>query len=113
MKLKNLVSELESIETFENPKDYLEQYQTEPQVAGEMFHYISEKFQGDLRDYRIADLGCGTGILGISAALCGCENVTLYEIDQEAMDIAKQNVENLSLENNIQLVLVNVNHLIE
>jgi hypothetical protein len=36
MKLKNLISELESIESFSDPKEYLEQYQTPPSIAGEM-----------------------------------------------------------------------------
>jgi len=113
MKLKNLVSELESIETFSNPKDFLEQYQTSPQIAGEMFHYISQKYENQLKDLKIADLGCGTGILGIAASLCGCENVFLYDIDEEAIDIARQNVQNLELDNNVQLMLVDVNQLRE
>ena len=111
MKLKNLISDLESIETFENPKEHLEQYQTSPQVAGEMFHYINQNY--DLKDYKIADLGCGTGILGIAAALCGCENVFLFDIDEDALDIARQNVENLNLGNNIQLINADVNALRE
>ena len=109
MKLKNLISDLESIETFSNPKEHLEQYQTSPQISGEMFHYISQNY--DLKDYKIADLGCGTGILGIAAALCGCENVFLFDIDEDAIDIAKQNMQNLNLENNIQLMVVDIHTL--
>ena len=45
IKLKSLISELEQLETFSNPKDFLEQYQTSAQIAGEMFHYISNKFE--------------------------------------------------------------------
>ena len=62
----------------------------------------------ELKDYKIADLGCGTGILGIAAALCGCENVFLFDIDEDAIDIARQNVQNLNLENNIQLMIIDV-----
>ena len=91
MKLKNIISSLESLETFSSPKDYLEQYQTPPSIAGEMIHYISNNYS--LNNYSIADLGCGTGILGISAALCGCKNVFLFDIDEEALDIAKNNIE--------------------
>ena len=111
MKLKNLISDLETVQAFTNPKDYLEQYQTSPQVAGEMFHYIYQNYEKEIKDYKIADLGCGTGILGIASALCGCENVLLFDIDEEAIDLARQNVQNLELENNIQLVLVDVNQL--
>ena len=107
IKLKNLVSALEDIETFESPKEHLEQYQTSPQIAGEMFHYISGKFD-NLYEMRIADLGCGTGILGISAAICGCESVTLFDIDEDAIDIAKQNVANMELDDVVQFVLVDI-----
>ena len=109
MKLKNIISDLESLETFSSPKDYLEQYQTPPSVAGEMIHYISNNY--NLNNYSIADLGCGTGILGISAALCGCKNVFLFDIDEEALDIAKNNIEKLELEDNIQIIQMDVNQL--
>lgn len=69
IKLKHLQSYLEDIETFQAPKDNLEQYQTSSQIASEMFHYISSKH--DLSDKIVLDLGAGTGILGIAAALCG------------------------------------------
>ena len=74
-----------------------------------MIHYISNNYS--IKNYSIADLGCGTGILGISAALCGCKNVFLFDIDEEALDIAKNNVEKLELENNIQIIQVDVNQL--
>ena len=109
MKIKNIISSLESLETFSSPKDYLEQYQTPPSIAGEMIHYISNNYS--LNNYSIADLGCGTGILGISAALCGCKNVFLFDIDEEALDIAKNNIEQLELEDNIQIIQMDVNQL--
>ena len=109
MKLKNIISDLESIETFSSPKDYLEQYQTPASVAGEMIHYISNNYS--LKNYSIADLGCGTGILGIAAALCGCKNVFLFDIDEEALEIAKNNVESLELNDNVQIIQTDVNQL--
>ena len=110
-KLKNLISKLESIETFENPKEYLEQYQTSPEIAGEMFHYIYNKFGEEIENMKIGDLGCGTGILGIAAALIGCKDVVLFDIDEEIIDIAKQNVNNLELQNCIQIILCDVNQI--
>ena len=109
MKLKNIISELESLESFSDPKDYLEQYQTPPSVAGEMIHYISNNYT--LKNYSIADLGCGTGILGISAALCGCDNVFLFDIDEDALNIAKSNVQNLELEEKVHIIQADVNQL--
>ena len=110
-KLKNLISTLESLESFSNPKDYLEQYQTSPQISGEIFHYILNKFQDEISNMKIGDLGCGNGILGISAALIGCKDVVLFDIDEEIIDIAKQNVNNLELENYIQIILCDVNQI--
>ena len=109
MKLKNLISELESIESFSYPKDFLEQYQTPPSIAGEIIHYISNNYP--LENSTIADLGCGTGILGISAALSGCQNVFLFDIDEDALNIAKNNVENLELEDKIHIIQADVNQL--
>jgi len=70
LKLKHLIQYLEEIKTFESPKEEFEQYQTNATIAGEMMHYISnsiEKFENK----HVLDLGCGTGILGIAASLCG------------------------------------------
>ena len=111
MKLQKLISELQNVQPFANPKEDFEQYSTSAETAGNMFHSISQYH--NLEDYTIADLGCGTGILGIAAALCGCENVFLFDIDEEALDIAKQNIQDLNLENNIQLIQVDVNTLVD
>ncbi len=70
IKLKTLVEYLEEIETFSEPKEELEQYQTNAQIAGEMLHNISNNLP-NFDELTIVDLGCGTGILGIAAALCG------------------------------------------
>jgi putative methylase len=70
IKLRNLIEYLEEVETFSNPKEELEQYQTNANIAGEMLHYISNNIN-DFEDCRVIDLGCGTGILGIAACLCG------------------------------------------
>ena len=70
IKLKHLIEYLEEISPFENPKEEYEQYQTNATIAGEMLHYISNNTE-DFEFKNICDLGCGTGILGIAAALSG------------------------------------------
>jgi len=72
IKLKHLIQYLTDLETFENPKVHFEQYQTEPKVAAELLHNIMLE-NSDFQSMHILDLGCGPGILGIGAAICGAE----------------------------------------
>lgn len=72
IKLKKLIQYLESLSTFDIPKEEFEQYQTTPQVSAEMIHNIYLNTE-DFHLKTIIDLGCGNGTLGIAAALCGAE----------------------------------------
>ncbi len=45
----------------------------------------------DFLDKSVIDLGCGSGILGIAAALSGANKVKLIDIDEIAIDAAKSN----------------------
>ena len=71
---------------FEKPKPELEQYSTPPDIAFEIIKKVNSA--GNLSG-KIADLGCGTGRLSIAAAILGAE-VTGFEIDEEAINIAKE-----------------------
>lgn len=77
MKLKHLQCALEEIETFENPKIELEQYTTTPHIAACILH-TAQNVYGDITDKAIADLGCGSGVLCIGAALLGAKYCTGY-----------------------------------
>ena len=72
----------------------LEQYATPPDIALEIIKKVSA--EGNLSG-KIADLGCGTGRLSIAAALLGA-NITGFEIDEEALSIAKEYSEKNKLE---------------
>lgn len=39
----------------------------------------------------MADIGCGSGILGIGAYLLGCDNITAVDIEDNSIKIAKEN----------------------
>lgn len=41
---------------------------------------------------KVLDVGCGSGILSIAAALLGCNDVLGVEIDADAVEVAKENV---------------------
>lgn len=53
---------------------------------------IAYKNQGaDLAKAKIVDAGCGSGILAISAAKLGFSNLSAFDNDAEAVEIAKEN----------------------
>lgn len=45
-----------------------------------------------IKNWRVLDVGTGTGILGIAAAKLGAESVLCADIDSQAVDIAHKNV---------------------
>ena len=69
---------------FENPKPELEQYTTPVDITIDIIKKVNSS---GLLSGKVADLGCGTGRLAIGAAILGA-NVTGFEIDQSALDIA-------------------------
>jgi len=69
---------------FENPKPELEQYTTPVDITKDIIKKVNSN---GLLSGKVADLGCGTGRLAIGAAILGA-NVTGFEIDQSALDIA-------------------------
>ncbi len=85
---------------FYQPKPELEQYSTPVDIVAEMIKLANA--QGDLSG-KVVDLGCGTGRLAIGAALLGAE-VTGYEIDNDALELAK----NYSKEHDLGIRWVNL-----
>ena len=85
---------------FYQPKPELEQYSTPVDIVAEMIKLANA--QGDLSG-NVVDLGCGTGRLAIGAALLGAE-VTAYEIDNDALELAKS----YSKEHNLEIEWINL-----
>ena len=81
---------------FEKPKFGLEQYQTEPEIAAEIAWNMF--YRREIEGKVIADLGCGTGILGFSTVLLGAKKVYFVDIDEKALQIAKENMKMLKKE---------------
>lgn len=94
MNKTELLRHLSHVEGFEKPSVELEQYRTPPELAATVIW--TAYMQGDLEG-KVADLGAGTGMLGLGAALLDAE-VTLVEKDPEALGIAKENMEALGVE---------------
>lgn len=95
LKLRQLESALSSVEVFRNPKWNLEQYPTSPELASHLLHAVVDAKFDDLQGKRVADLGTGTGMLALGALLMGASSVLAVDVDEEALLIAKENLEEL------------------
>jgi putative methylase len=93
MKKKHLEIALERLEGFTNPSFQREQYATPASVAAEMLYLAG--LRGDLGT--VCDLGCGTGVLAVGAALLGAKAIGV-EIDAEALAVARRNAKKLGVD---------------
>ncbi len=81
---------LSKLKGFSEPKVSLEQYTTEPDVAADMIW--NALMQGDIENKKVADLGAGTGFLGIGALILGAAEVIFVESESSALETARQNL---------------------
>ena len=96
LKRKDLEMALQRVKPFEAPNPTDEQYPTPASIAADMIFLAYS--QGDIAGLRVADLGCGTGMLGIAAALLGAREVIGLDQDQAALDLAKENATRIGVE---------------
>lgn len=87
---------LSHLKSFSRPKVLQEQYSTDSEVAASVLWNAYQL--GDIKNKIVADLGCGTGILGIGAGLLGAKEVLMIDNDKEALQIAKDNIAKLKSE---------------
>jgi len=87
---------LSQMETFSEPKVRAEQYITDSETAA--FALWQAALLGDIRGKAIADLGCGTGLLGIGALLLGARHVSFIDFDENALEKAKKNISKVKSE---------------
>ncbi len=102
MKKKHLAIILSRLRGFLNPKPELEQYRTPGNVAAELLWLASSL--GDIGGKRVADLGAGTGVLSIGACLLGAERVYAVEVDETALEIARENASSLRIGGCIEFI---------
>ena len=89
MKLKHLEMTLQRIRGYHHPQAALEQYQTPAPLAARLLYHALMK--GDIEGKTVCDLGCGTGVLAIGAALLGADRVRGVDRDPNAMSGAQEN----------------------
>jgi putative methylase len=85
-----LAVELSKLKVFDKPDVRAEQYPTDSEAAADALW--NAYFAGDIQDKTIADLGCGTGILGIGALLLGAKKVFFIDSDHNVLETAKTNL---------------------
>ncbi|MBN1544118.1 50S ribosomal protein L11 methyltransferase [Candidatus Woesearchaeota archaeon] len=81
---------LSKLDVFPSPKPGLEQYPTDSEIAADVLWQAG--MQGDIEGKSIADLGCGTGILGIGALLLGAKKVFFVDTDTAALAVLGSNL---------------------
>ena len=87
---------LSHLEAFSEPKVRAEQYISDSETAA--FALWQAALLGDLNGKVIADLGCGTGLLGIGALLLGAKSVLFVDFDEKALEKAKKNLSKVKSE---------------
>lgn len=90
MTKKQLAIELSTLRVFEDPDRELEQYPTDSDVAADALW--TAMMLGWIENKTIADLGAGTGTLGIGCLLLRASNVTFIEKDPKAIVLLKRNI---------------------
>jgi len=95
VKKNHLARKLSEVEDFEDPKIKMEQYLTPAHLAADLIY--TAYMQGDIENQKVVDLGAGTGMLSIGAALVGGD-VTAVEKDKDSIPLLKSNAENLDVE---------------
>ena len=86
---RQLEIQLGKLKILQTPKLSLEQYPVSPAVAAELLHMAGFEHR-DLQG-EIIDLGTGTGRLAIGAAMMGSKRVVGVDIDERAIEIAREN----------------------
>ncbi|MWV64520.1 methyltransferase [Halorubrum sp. JWXQ-INN 858] len=86
---RSLATKLGVVAGFENPRAALEQYPTPPDLAAHVVHLAD--LQGDVDGRTVVDLGSGTGMFTLAAALRGPARVVGVEIDRDALTTAREN----------------------
>ncbi|KAK6739773.1 hypothetical protein RB195_008331 [Necator americanus] len=103
MKPKRLEWMLSELRGFENPDIKLEQYETSPELAIAIVDSIDRLVGLDGRF--VADLGCGCGMLMSTVALAHEPAAVVgFDLDNCALSICKENLEDLEIDDRCDLV---------
>lgn len=89
MNKRQLAQQLAVVAGFDDPRAALEQYPTPPELAATLVH--TADLQGDIEDRLVVDLGTGTGMLALGAALRSPSEVVGVDVDPDPLATARRN----------------------
>ncbi len=95
IKKKDLEIKLENVDPHPDPDPGLEQYKTPSDLAADIL--FTAFINGHIKDKSVVDLGCGTGILSLGAALLGAKQVKGFDIDEGSIEVARDLAEKWGL----------------
>ena len=96
LRRKHLALLLSQVEPNPKPKLKWESYMLDAESAASMTYIASQL--NDIYGRRVIDLGCGSGILAIAAALLGAGWVVGVDIDRDAIETAVKNASRLNVD---------------
>lgn len=100
---------LSGLEGFHEPKVRQEQYLMDSEIGAEVLW--NAYLLGDINGKDVADLGCGTGILGIGASLLGARKVYLIDSDKKVLETAEKNILKVKSESsNVNLLCADISN---
>ena len=105
-KKRHLEMALEGIPSHPSPRVDLEQYSTPSKIAADLLWNAAAL--GDIEGLKVADLGCGTGVLALGAALLGAKEVVGVDQDPKAIDVAHHEALKEGLENITRFIVADV-----
>ncbi|MDP7116249.1 MAG: METTL5 family protein [Candidatus Woesearchaeota archaeon] len=97
---KQLAVALGAVEGFKSAKVSVEQYNTDSEIAADVLwncHILGDLGKVRIGEGKIADLGAGTGILGIGALLLGADSVDFLESEKSALEGLRANLGTMKL----------------
>lgn len=97
---------LQAIPPHPTPDPDLEQYHTPALIAADVIWNAHSL--GDIHAVKVADLGCGTGVLALGAALMGAHEVVGVDVDEVALQIAQNEAERLNVQDKCRFLQVDI-----
>jgi putative methylase len=94
-KKRHLEMALQDIPPHPDPDPDREQYLTPASIAADLVWNATT--QGDVSGLKVVDLGCGTGILALAAALMGAGEVLGVDVDEGAIKVAQEQAKRLQV----------------